>query len=129
MAASSLVHRHVTLEVHLPKIVRLLTLEPYKGPMLLGFPRLDQTATKQDLPDCAWRRQCLRCRLSPGQHPPDLPRAPSRMLTANLHHRLLHFFTASPRAVPRPTRPIHQAFPSALAEAGHPLVAALAAYR
>ena len=116
----------MSLEVHLPKVVRPRTFEPLAR--LRSTRRLfrDPAMSPKDLRDRARRRHVLLGKAPIQEKTSNLSSAPTRMGVANFEHRPLDRRRSSPRRIPRATRTIAQPFQPQLPVPGKPLVTRLA---
>src|SRR6478735_2371972 len=121
MAALARAQSEVTLEVHLPQLVRRRTLETFPRLMFLALVGIDLAMPRQDRLHRARRGQLpLPQRLQPR---PQLAGAPGRMFVSQRNNRLLDLRGRPSRRLMRPPRPIDQSLRAFLAKPLEPLIA------
>src|SRR6266849_6032522 len=106
MAAASL-QRKVSLEVHLPKIIRSLVLEPHELVLPIAHARAQHAVPVEYRGDRRRRRQVIKAQGSQSRR--NLAAAPSRMLGSNGQNRRLCGCTCLLRAAQWSRRAISQA--------------------
>src|ERR1700685_182634 len=116
-------HWEMSLEVHLPQIVRLRMLEANHRLGTLRGLLVDPVVTPQNLGDRAGGRYLLA---TPKQHPtPNLPPSPGPVGGTHLHNPFFHLHRRLSRLRLRFPRPIRQATTPLLLVTLPPLVARL----